>query len=120
MTSTAPFTRLSSSLMPNETAICWPTIKLLLRRAVVTTAGSMAGPVMSGASARWEPAQRRPDPAVEIIDPSFGKYRLALTAVERLATGFHWAEGPVWFGDMRMLLLSNISNDRIMSWNEQT
>src|SRR4051794_18605944 len=31
MTSTAPFTRLSSSLMPNETAICWPTIKLLLR-----------------------------------------------------------------------------------------
>src|SRR3954463_13182466 len=31
MTSTAPFTRLSSSLMPNETAICWPTIELLLR-----------------------------------------------------------------------------------------
>src|SRR4051794_6816272 len=30
MTSTAPFTRLSSSLMPNETAICWPTIELLL------------------------------------------------------------------------------------------
>src|SRR3954454_22320165 len=30
MTSTAPFKRLSSSLMPNETAICWPTIKLLL------------------------------------------------------------------------------------------
>src|SRR4051812_15972484 len=31
MTSTAPFTRLSSSLMPNETAICGPTIELLLR-----------------------------------------------------------------------------------------
>src|SRR3954452_3647462 len=30
MTSTAPFTRLSSSLMTNETAICWPTIGLLL------------------------------------------------------------------------------------------
>src|SRR4051812_27484679 len=36
MTSTAPFTRLSSSLMPNETAICWPTIKLLLRDAATT------------------------------------------------------------------------------------
>src|SRR4051794_19118816 len=35
MTSTAPFTRLSSSLMPNETAICGPTIELLLSGRVL-------------------------------------------------------------------------------------
>ena len=65
-------------------------------------------------------AQRYPDPAVEVVDPAFEKYRLALSAVERLGSGFRWAEGPVWFGDMRMLLFSDVSNNRIISWNEQT
>src|SRR3954466_14373212 len=91
------------------------------RRGVLAAAGSMAGASTAASpSAGWEPAQRYPDPAVEILDPSFAKYRLGLAAVERLATGFRWAEGPVWFGDMRMLLFSDVSNDRIMSWNEQT
>src|SRR3954469_23488036 len=43
MTSTAPFTRLSSSLMPNETAICGPTIELLL--SAQTAHGGSARPV---------------------------------------------------------------------------
>jgi gluconolactonase len=47
--------------------------------------------MVSGASAGWKPAQRYPDPALEILDPSFAKYRLALTSVERLGTGIHWA-----------------------------
>ena len=51
---------------------------------------------------RWPGSPvRYPDPAVQIVDPSFAKYRLSLAAVERLATGFRWAEGPVWFGDGR-------------------
>ena len=41
----------------------------------------------------WRPATRYPDPAVRSLDPSFDKYRLPLAAVERLATGFRWAEG---------------------------
>jgi gluconolactonase len=91
------------------------------RRTVLAAAGGLATASMSSSIyAGWEPAQRYPDPAVEILDPSFAKYRLGLAAVERLATGFRWAEGPVWFGDMRMLLFSDVSNDRIMSWNEQT
>ena len=47
--------------------------------------------ISSSAFAGWEPAQRYPDPAVEILDPSFAKYRLALASVERVATGFRWA-----------------------------
>ena len=31
-----------------------------------------------------------------------------------------WAEGPVWFGDGRYLLWSDIPNDRIMKWEEET
>lgn len=63
---------------------------------------------------------RYPDPAVQIIDPSFEQYRIRTAAVERLATGFRWAEGPVWFGDGRYLLWSDIPNNRIMRWDEET
>ena len=62
------------------------------RRTILAAAGSMAAAsISSSAFAGWEPAQRYPDPAVEILDPSFAKYRLALTSVERLGTGVHWA-----------------------------
>ena len=40
--------------------------------------------------------------------------------VERLATGYRWCEGPVWFGDGRYLLWSDIPNNRIMRWDEET
>ena len=68
----------------------------------------------------WQPSARYPDPAIEVIDPLFEKYRLTSAAVERLATGFRWAEGPVWFGDGRYLLWSDLPNNRIMKWEEST
>ena len=68
----------------------------------------------------WQPASSYPDPAVQILHPSFAKYRIGLAAVERLATGFRWCEGPVWFGDGRYLLWSDIPNDRILRWDEET
>ncbi|HEY7252553.1 MAG TPA: SMP-30/gluconolactonase/LRE family protein, partial [Methylomirabilota bacterium] len=63
---------------------------------------------------------RYPDPAVQILEESFTKYRVFNSAVERLATGFRWAEGPVWFGDGRYVLWSDIPNDRIMRWDEES
>ena len=63
---------------------------------------------------------RYPDPSVQVLDESFAKYRVFNGAVERLATGFRWAEGPVWFGDARCLLWSDIPNNRIMRWDEET
>ncbi len=71
-------------------------------------------------SASWTPASRYPDPAVQVLDPSFERYRLPLAAVERLATGCRWCEGPVWFGDGRYLLWSDIPNNRMMKWEEET
>ena len=68
----------------------------------------------------WQPSPRYPDPTVEIVDESFARYKLNLAKVERLAEGFRWAEGPVWFGDMRCLLWSDIPNNRIMRWDEET
>ena len=67
-----------------------------------------------------EPSQRYPDPAVRVVDESFAKYRLNLAGMERIAHGYRWAEGPVWFGDGRFLLWSDIPNNRIMKWEEET
>ena len=68
----------------------------------------------------WQPSERYPDAAIEILDPSFANYRIFSAAVERPATGFRWAEGPVWFGDARCLLWSDIPNNRIMRFDEET
>lgn len=61
-----------------------------------------------------------PDAAVEVVDPRFAKYKVNNTAVERLYTGTRWAEGPVWFGDGRYLLFSDIPNNRMLRWCEET
>ena len=68
----------------------------------------------------WAHAKRYPDPAIEVLDARFDKCRLKLSRVERLATGLRWSEGPVWFGDLRCLLWSDIPNNRILRWDEET
>lgn len=78
---------------------------------------------MSDASATrpgWQPATYYPDPAIHALDPRFEKYWIKLAAVERIAIGLRWAEGPVWFGDGRYLLCSDIPNNRIIKWEEAT
>jgi gluconolactonase len=75
---------------------------------------------MGTMSEDWSPATRYPDAAVEVLDPRFERYRLKLARVERIATGMRWAEGPVWFGDQRCLLWSDIPNQRIVRWDEET
>jgi gluconolactonase len=70
---------------------------------------------------RWPHAPvRYPDPTIHVLAPRFAKYRLGNAAVECLATGFRWAEGPVWFGDGRYLLFSDIPNNRMLRWGEET
>jgi gluconolactonase len=70
--------------------------------------------------APWQPAAHYPDPAIEVLDPRFERLRLKSASVERLATGTRWAEGPVWFGDLRTLVWSDIPNDRMLRWDEET
>ncbi len=63
---------------------------------------------------------RYPDPAIETVEPVFSKYILGSAALERLWTGARWTEGPVWFGDGRFLLWSDIPNNRMLRWSEET
>lgn len=92
----------------------------VLDRRSFLTAGAAAGALstLPLPAAEWAPSQRYPDPRIRILDPSFAKYRLVLAKVERLGTGTRWAEGPVWFGDGRFLLWSDIPNNRMMRWDE--
>ena len=63
-----------------------------------------------------------PDPHLESMvkpnEPTFGPAGFpafaGTMAVERVATGFRWAEGPVYFPAGRMVLFSDIPNNRIM------
>ncbi len=63
---------------------------------------------------------RYPDPAIEILDDRFRQYVLGSAALERLWTGARWTEGPVWFGDGRYLLFSDIPNNRMLRWLQDT
>ena len=54
----------------------------------------------------------------EAAEPEFSTFVLGNAPLKKLAGGFDWVEGPVWFGDGRFLLLSDIPNDRILRWDE--
>ena len=41
-----------------------------------------------------------------------------MSKLERIAEGFTWTEGPVWFGDRDCLLFSDIPSRRILRWSE--
>ncbi len=66
----------------------------------------------------FQPGQRLPDPRIAVLDERFLALRLLSGTVEQLASGFYWAEGPVWFGDGRFLLFSDIPNNRILRWDD--
>jgi gluconolactonase len=70
------------------------------------------------------PGSRYPDAHLESAKPkvSFGPSGFpafaGTMAVERVATGFRWAEGPVYFAAGRYVLFSDIPNNRIMRFSE--
>jgi gluconolactonase len=59
------------------------------------------------------PNSRYPDGHIESIDKRF-KGSPGTGAVERVATGFRWAEGPAYFAAGRYLIFSDIPNNRMM------
>jgi gluconolactonase len=71
-------------------------------------------------SGQWVPSLRYPDPLITALDPRFKQYHLPLTSVERLYTGTRWSEGPVWFGDIRSLIWSDVPGDCMYRWDEET
>ena len=77
---------------------------------------------MSDPVSRWESPGpvRYPDPDVVVLDPRFDSMVLDQAAIERIATGFRFTEGPAYYGDGRYLLFSDIPNDALLRWDETT
>ncbi|PWL33477.1 SMP-30/gluconolactonase/LRE family protein [Marivita sp. XM-24bin2] len=59
-------------------------------------------------------------PHLHVIDDRFRALTHPMSQLERIAEGFIWTEGPVWFGDRDALLFSDIPSQRIMMWSETT
>ncbi|MBV9537646.1 MAG: SMP-30/gluconolactonase/LRE family protein [Acidisphaera sp.] len=56
--------------------------------------------------------------AFEVIDPRFRSLVHGNVHLEKLASGFRWAEGPAYLAAGRYLVWSDIPNDRMMRWDE--
>jgi gluconolactonase len=95
-------------------------MQITRRHMLGASAGAITLATAPRVLAGWEPTLRYPDPAVHILDPSFARYRVPQASVEQLFTGTRWSEGPVWMGDARCLLWSDIPNNRMMRWDEVT
>lgn len=98
------------------------TRRSFLKKSLAVSATLATGSALlpSLAEAAEPLSQRYPDPLIHILDDSFLDLRIFNASVEKLATGMRWAEGPVWVGDGRYLLVSDIPNNRIMRWDEIT
>ena len=57
-------------------------------------------------------------PHLEIHDDRFRNLVHPMSRLERIAQGFTWTEGPVWFGDHGCLIFSDIPSQRLMRWDE--
>ncbi len=96
-----------------------PARRQLLKAAAATGLGALGGSALAQSIA-FTPNARYPDPAVQILDPAFAKYRIYSSTIEQVATGFRWAEGPAYFPEGGYLLFSDIPNNRIMKFDEKT
>jgi gluconolactonase len=56
--------------------------------------------------------------SIERLDPRFDAIVPQDAIIEVVASGFMWAEGPVWLKAERALLFSDIPRNRVMRWHE--
>jgi len=100
-----------------------PSRRQILKLAASTGLAALGAPALAQSIA-FSPNARYPDPAVQILDPSFARYRIYSSTLEQVATGMRWAEGPVYFpgenGAPGHVLVSDIPNNRIMKFDEKT
>ena len=79
------------------------------------TACSNVGPVIE---ANNTASQTTSGKVLEVLDRDFYKsFQTELAAVE-IASGFDWADGPLWIDDGKYLLISDIAANQIWRWSE--
>ena len=54
-----------------------------------------------------------PDPDVLRADPAFDSLLIGQEAIRRVATGFHFLEGPAWSSEGQYAIFSDVKNDTL-------
>ena len=62
------------------------------------------------------PTHASKSPTIVRLDPRLDQIVPVDAALERIAEGFVWAEGPVWNRSGNYLLFSDVPNNRIVKW----
>lgn len=84
--------------------------------ALLTLAAALAG-----AAATAQESNKAPYPAlghVEVLDDRMKDLIPEDAAIEILASGFEWSEGPAWWPEKQSLLFSDIPRNTVFLWNE--
>ena len=58
--------------------------------------------------------------SIERLDPRMDQIIPKEATIEILAEGFLWSEGPVWVDELNSLLFSDVPDNKIYQWNEET
>jgi len=66
-----------------------------------------------------EKSYRQADGKIEKIHTDLDKLINPTAKLEVLGEGFKWVEGPLWVEDQKMLLFSDIPNNKVHKWTEQ-
>ena len=92
---------------------------MLHRRSFLQLAAAL--PAAAQAQRDWTNQQpvRYPDPDVIAVDPSFEKYRVFNSPIQRHFVGCKWAEGPAWSAEGQYLVWSDIPNNRQLRFIEE-
>jgi len=57
---------------------------------------------------------------IERIDSELDEIVSKDAKVEIIAEGFTWSEGPLWIEDQKMLLFSDVPENKVFKWTEET
>jgi gluconolactonase len=95
--------------------------RAFLRTATTAAVGALIAPALSAADRDWSGKSpvRYPDADIISLDPRFDKYKIGNTPIQRLATGYLWAEGCAWNGSSRYLVWSDIPNNRQLRYLDE-
>ncbi|RMD68762.1 MAG: hypothetical protein D6818_11125, partial [Bacteroidetes bacterium] len=63
-----------------------------------------------------EPARTRG--TIERLSPKMARYLTDTAAIEVLASGFDWSEGPLWLPRQQMLVFSDVPANTVYRWDE--
>ncbi len=55
----------------------------------------------------------------ERIDPAINALISEKATIEEIASGYAWTEGPLWIESKKMLLFSDVPNNKIMKWTKE-